>query len=166
MREKLKGSLLSSADVENLGGVYVGEVADVVEEDVRSPGTGRTERDAVVEFTDSIRWVPSNSAKRTLIKLHGFETDTWRGKTIEINLRERRGQLEKFVVEPDGPAPDVKGASDDEGSTPPPQTTSEAEVGVWLVAVPQRGIVRLTLRAAECRDAASTSPLPSASLSA
>ena len=109
MREKLKGSLLSSADVENLGGAYVGEVADVVEEDVRSPGTGRTERDAVVEFTDGIRWVPSNTAKRVLIKLHGFETDSWRGKMIEINLRERRGQLEKYVVEPDGTdAPHVK----------------------------------------------------------
>ena len=128
MRTKLSGSLLSCADVENLGGVYVGEVATVVEEDVRSPGTGRTARDAVVEFKDKTRWVPSNAAKRTLIGMFGFETDSWRGKTIEINLRERRGQLEKFVAEPDeAETPHARGGGENEGTTPPPPTTSEPE---------------------------------------
>lgn len=126
MREKLSG-LLSLADVENMGGVYVGEVAEVVEEDVRSPGTGKTTREAVIEFTDGTRYVPSNTATRTLIKMFGYESDNWPGKEIEINLRERRGQLEKFVVEPDATdAPRVRDGSEKEGSTPSP-TTSETD---------------------------------------
>ena len=96
MRED--GPLLSNQEVEaQEDGLYIATIAHVEREEISSKFTGKTLR-WVVTFADSTRYIPGKHARRDLIRLLGSESTDWHGETITIGLRERRGQLEKFII--------------------------------------------------------------------
>ena len=89
---------LTVTAIEAVGGVYSGTIAAVTLEDVRNPFSAQTSKKPVLHFEDGAKLCPNEGTKRALIAELGKESDDWAGQIVKIGLRQRGGQVQKYLV--------------------------------------------------------------------
>jgi hypothetical protein len=84
IRKHLRRWLNASA-LEAMGGVYIGVIATVTEENVRNGFRMVTQLEPVIVFQDGWRIIPNISARRKLADQLGDDTDLWEGCTVRVS---------------------------------------------------------------------------------